>query len=57
MRPREREDLQRLAQYIMRNPFSLEKMQFNKPDEGGFRLTAEPDVRADGCVIYRSGML
>ncbi len=50
------EGLERVAQYIMRNPFSLEKMQFNKPDEGGFRLTPEPDVRADGCVIYRSGM-
>lgn len=56
VQPHEREDMQRLAQYIMRNPFSLEKMQFNKPDEGGFRLTAEPDVQADGCVIYRSGM-
>jgi hypothetical protein len=56
VQPHEREDMQRLAQYIMRNPFSLEKMQFNKPDEGGFRLTPEPDVRADGCVIYRSGM-
>lgn len=54
---REREDLQRLAQYIMRNPFSLEKMQFNKPDKKeGFRLTADSDVQADGCVIYRSRM-
>jgi len=53
---REREDLQRLAQYIMRNPFSLEKMQFNEPAEPGFRLTADPDIQADGCVIYRSGM-
>jgi len=57
VQPHEREDMQRLAQYIMRNPFSLEKMQFNKPDEEeGFRLRADGDVQADGCVIYRSGM-
>ena len=56
VQPHEREDMQRLAQYIMRNPFSLEKMQFNEPAEGGFRLTSQPDVQADGCVIYRSGM-
>jgi hypothetical protein len=54
--PREREDLRRLAQYIMRNPFSLEKMQFNEPDEDGVRLTADREAQADGCVIYRSGM-
>ena len=54
--PREREDLQRLAQYIMRNPFSLEKMQFNKPGEADFRLKADGAVQTDGCVIYRSGM-
>ena len=56
MLPREREDLQRLAQYIMRNPFSLEKMQFNEPDEEGFRLTADREAQADGGVIHRSGM-
>ena len=57
VQPHEREDMQRLAQYIMRNPFALEKMQFNNPDEKeGFRLISEPEVQADGCVIYRSGM-
>jgi len=39
--PNEREDLERLAQYIIRNPFSVEKMQFNRPN---------------GNVIYRSAM-
>lgn len=39
--PKEREDLERLAQYIIRNPFSVEKMQVNQPD---------------GNVIYRSAM-
>jgi hypothetical protein len=41
VQPGEREDLERLAQYIIRNPFSLEKMQVNQPG---------------GPVIYRSGM-
>ena len=39
--PKERENLERLAQYIIRNPFSVEKMQVNQPD---------------GDVIYRSAM-
>ena len=39
--PNEREDLERLAQYIIRNPFSVEKMQVNQPG---------------GPIIYRSGM-
>ena len=39
--PDEREDLGRLAQYIVRNPFSVEKMQVNQPG---------------GSIIYRSGM-
>jgi hypothetical protein len=37
----EREDLERLAQYIIRNPFSIEKMQVNQ---------------AAGSIVYRSGM-
>jgi hypothetical protein len=45
-----------IVQYIMRNPFSLEKMQLNEPDDRGLRLTAGHDEPADGCVIYRSGM-
>ena len=39
--PHQREDLERLAQYIIRNPFSVEKMH---PDPAG------------GTIIYRSGM-
>lgn len=35
----EREDLERLAQYIIRNPFSIDKMQFNT---------------TSGTIIYRS---
>ena len=41
MLPNEREDLERLAQYIIRNPFSVEKMQVNEPG---------------GSIVYRSGM-
>jgi len=41
VQPDEREDLERLAQYIIRNPFSVEKMQVNQPG---------------GPIIYRSGM-
>ncbi len=37
----ERADLERLAQYIIRNPFAVEKMQVNQPG---------------GPIIYRSGM-
>jgi hypothetical protein len=37
----EREDLERLAQYIIRNPFSVEKMQVNQSGD---------------TIIYRSGM-
>ena len=36
-----REDMERLAQYIIRNPFSVEKMQPN---------------RSGDSIIYRSGM-
>jgi hypothetical protein len=41
VQPDEREDLERLARYIIRNPFSIEKMQVSQPG---------------GPVIYRSGM-
>ena len=41
VQPDEREDLERLAQYIIRNPFSVEKMQVNHPG---------------GSIIYQSGM-
>ena len=44
--PDEREDLERLAQYIIRNPFAVEKMQVAEPNR------ANPD----GSVIYRSGL-
>ena len=44
--PEQREDIERLAQYIIRNPFSLDKMQVNEPDRRGL----------DGSVIYRSAM-
>ena len=44
--PDEREDLERLAQYIIRNPFAVEKMQVTEPNR------ANPD----GAVIYRSGL-
>ena len=44
--PDEREDLERLAQYIIRNPFAVEKMQIAVPN------LANPD----GSVLYRSGM-
>jgi len=39
--PDEREDLERLAQYIIRNPFAVEKMQVNQ---------------AGDSIIYRSAM-
>lgn len=44
--PDEREDLERLAQYIIRNPFAVEKMQVGAPNRGN----------PDGSVIYRSGL-
>jgi len=43
--PDERDDLERLAQYIIRNPFAVEKMQVSTPNR------ANPE----GSVIYRSG--
>ena len=42
----EREDLERLAQYIIRNPFSVEKMQ----------ITEESRTIPGGSVIYRARM-
>ena len=44
--PDEREDLERLAQYIIRNPFAVEKMQVTEPNR------ANPE----GSIIYHSGM-
>ena len=44
--PDERQDLQRLAQYIIRNPFAIEKMQVSAPSR------ANPD----GSLIYRSSL-
>ena len=41
VQPDEREDLERLARYIIRNPFSIEKMEVKQPG---------------GPIIYRSGM-
>jgi hypothetical protein len=46
VQPDEREDLERLAQYIIRNPFAVEKMQVGTPN------LANPD----GSVIYHSGL-
>jgi hypothetical protein len=40
VQPHQREDLERLAQYIIRNPFSVEKMQVKE---------------RGGAIIYRSG--
>ena len=42
----ERADLERLAQYIIRNPFSVEKMQ----------VTEANRANPDGSIIYHSGM-
>ena len=39
--PDEREDLERLAQYIIRNPFAVEKMQVSPP-------RAPPEIVARG---------
>ncbi len=44
--PDESQDLERLAQYIIRNPFTVEKMQVIAPNR------ANPD----SSVIYRSGL-
>ena len=42
----ERKDMERLAQYIIRNPFSLEKMRATEPGPAS----------ASGSTLYRSGM-
>ena len=44
--PDQRDDLERLAQYIIRNPFAVEKMQLSAPNR------ANPE----GSVFYRSGL-
>ena len=44
--PAEREDLKSLAQYIIPNPFAVEKMQVN----------ALTRANSDGSIIYHSGM-
>jgi len=44
--PEERADLERLAQYIIRNPFSVEKMQ----------VTEANPANPGGSIIYHSGM-
>ena len=44
--PEERADLERLAQYIIRNPFAVEKMQ----------ITEANKANPDGSIIYHSGM-
>lgn len=46
VQPHQREDLERLAQYIIRSPFAVEKMQVGAPNP------ANPE----GSVLYRSGM-
>ena len=43
---RERKDMERLAQYIIRNPFSVEKMRATEPGPAS----------ASGSILYRSGM-
>lgn len=42
----QRDDLERLAQYIIRNPFAVEKMQVCEPSR----------TNPDGSIIYRSGL-
>ncbi len=44
--PDEREDIERLAQYIIRNPFAVEKMQ----------VGASNHANPNGSIIYRSGL-
>ena len=44
--PDERDDPECVARYIIRNPFSTEKMEFKPPNA----------VNRNGAVIYRSGM-
>jgi len=44
--PEERADLERLAQYIIRNPFAVEKMQ----------VTEANRANPDGSIIYHSGL-
>jgi hypothetical protein len=54
--PDEREDLERLAQYIIRNPFSVEKMHVTSTNLVNPDLAACKHAQAGGLIIYRSGM-
>ena len=45
-RASEREDMERLAQYIIRNPFSVDKMRATEPNP----------ALPSGSILYRSGM-
>ena len=56
VQPDEREDLERLAQYIIRNPFAVEKMQVAEPSRANPDLSACGHAQADGSIIYRSGL-
>ena len=56
VQPDEREDLERLAQYIIRNPFSVEKMQVTEANLANPDLAACGHAQAGGSIIYRSGM-
>ena len=53
VQPDEREDMERLAQYIIRNPFAVEKMQVAEPNPD---LSACGHAQAGGSIIYRSGL-
>ncbi len=46
VQPDEREDLERLAQYIIRNSFSIDKMQVSPPSH----------TNPEGSILYRSGL-
>ena len=46
VQPDEREDLERLAQYIIRNPLAVEKIQ----------VGASNRANPDGSIIYRSSL-
>jgi len=56
--PDEREDLERLAQYIIRSPFSLEKMHVNDP--GGsivYRSEMNPKIKRNFKVLSRTDFI
>ena len=56
VQPHERADLERLAQYIIRNPFSVEKMQVTAADRAHPHLSAAGRAQADSSIIYHSGL-